>query len=394
MDETPANPSINCAAAQAPMVRRSQRGAESSRLIPSHRFFWYAATFAVIVVSLLLDIVLPRGATAAIGYAIVPVLAAVHRKAGFILAMTALCTLLTWLGYFVEPAGIGWWFSLFDRAMVSMVLWLSFLLATRALGLSSALADRTRSLEQAMAELARSNDELDRFASVVAHDLRGPLNAVGMATQVMLQYGQAKDDPETADCLRSIQREMQWMSQLVQRLLTYGRVGGGALRISECDCNAALSAAKASLSALLTQSQAVVTRDPLPVIQADPVLIEELFQNLIENAIKYRRSCPPAIHVSAERDGDRWVIAVRDNGVGIEPENADRIFSAFTQTNRRKEGGVGLGLATCKRIVERHGGSISATSVLNEGSTFWIRLPAGADSATTRAASEPAPVAI
>jgi signal transduction histidine kinase len=350
--------------------------------IPGRPLFWHSATIAAVLCSLVLDLTLPRGATAAIGYAIVPVLAAIHRKARLVLGLTALCTALTWLGYLCEPAGVGWWFSLFDRAMVSMVLWLSYLLVTHRLGLAAALADRTEALEQAMAELARSNEELDRFSSVVAHDLRGPLNAIGLAAQA-IQYGGKQHDPETADCLRHIQREMQWMSQLVQSLLAYGRVGGGALRISACDCNAALSAAELSLSALLSNAQAVVTHDALPVIQADAVLITELFQNLIENAVKYRGQRAPAIHLFGHRDADSWIIGVRDNGVGIEPENAERIFSAFTQTRRLSEGGIGLGLATCKRIVERHGGSISVTSVVDEGSTFWIRLPAGADASAT-----------
>ncbi len=357
-----------------------------------YRPFWHAATFAIVIAALLLDLMLPRGATAAIAYAIVPVLAAVHRDMRLLLLMTALCTVLTWTGYLLEPPGSAWWFSIFDRAMVSMVLWLSYLLVARQMMLAAALDDRTRALELAMAELARSNDELDRFGSVVAHDLRGPLNAVGLAAQAAILHGRGTHDPETAEWLRSIQREMQWMSQLVQSLLSYGRVGGSALRISACDCNAALVATKLALSALLSSTEAVVTHDDLPVLQADPVLIAELFQNLIENAVKYRAERAPVIHISAHRDAKDWVIAVRDNGVGIEPENAERIFSAFTQTRRRSAGGIGLGLATCKRIVERHGGAISVTSVLGEGSTFWIRLPAGADAAAVApVAAEPAP---
>jgi signal transduction histidine kinase len=308
--------------------------------------------------------------------------------------MTALCTALTWLGYLLEPRGVDWWFSLFDRAMVSMVLWLSYLLVAHRLGLAVALADRTEALEQAMTELSRSNEELDRFASVVAHDLRGPLNAVALAAQALIYHGRGKHDPETVEWLHSIQREMRWMSQLVQSLLTYGRIGGGALRLGSCDCNAALTEAKLSLSALLSNAEALVTDDSLPVIQADPVLIAELFQNLIENAVKYRGERAPEIHVSAHLDSKYWVISVRDNGAGIEPANADRIFNAFTQVRRRGEGGIGLGLATCKRIVERHGGSISVTSVIDEGSTFWIRLPIGADAAVAPVAPEPAPAAL
>jgi signal transduction histidine kinase len=353
---------------------------------------WHLAIGAVVVASLVLDIVLPRGATAAIGYAVVPVLSAVHRKIRFVLVMTALCTALTWIGYLLEPPGSAWWFSLFDRAMVSMVLWLSFLLVARQMGLSEALAQRTGELELATLELARSNQDLDHFASRVAHDLRGPLQAIGLATQVVIRHGREHNDPEAVEWLESMQREMQWMSQLVQRLLTYGRMGGSAVSISDCDCNAVLVTAEQSLSGLLSSTQAAVTHDELPVLQADPVLMAELFQNLIENAVKYRGPLAPAIHFSAERDADGWLISVRDNGVGIEPENATRIFDAFTQARRSGAGGIGLGLATCKRIIERHGGAITVTSVLNEGSTFWIRLPAGANAPTPPARSRASPV--
>src|SRR5205814_8628502 len=122
---------------------------------------------------------------------------------------------------------------------------------------------------------------------------------------------------------------------------------------------------------------ATVTHDPLPTIQADGVLIRQLFQNLIENAIKYRRQEPPRIHLSAQRQEMGWTIDVSDNGIGIDPDNAETIFRPFRQLNRKSggAGGVGLGLSTCRRIAQRHGGRIWVTSAAGEGSTFHVELP-------------------
>src|SRR2546423_2936542 len=131
------------------------------------------AIFAAIGLFLILDLKLPRGATAAIGYALVPVLAATKRNIAFVVALTFACTALTWIGFLFEPPGVPWWFSAFDRSMVSMVLWLICLLVSRRLALMA-------SLDLALADLTRSNQELDRFASVAAHDLRGPLSAISL----------------------------------------------------------------------------------------------------------------------------------------------------------------------------------------------------------------------
>jgi len=327
--------------------------------------------FAAIGLFLVLDLVLPRGATAAIGYALVPVMAAVKRRSRFVFALTILCTGLTWIGYFFEPPGSAWWFSVFDRAMVSMVLWLTFLLVVRRLAVMTTLDD-------AIDELARSNQELDRFGSVVAHDLRGPLTAISLLTQLVARDEQGHLSPDTERSLGDIQKEVRSMSQLVERLLAYGRVGGAELRLGPCDCEAALDAALLALSGTLQKENATVSHDPLPTIRADCILMRQLFQNLIENAIKYRGEQAPRIHLSARRESGGWVVEVRDNGMGIDPGKAEAIFEPFTQLKRGSggAGGIGLGLPTCRRIVERHGGRIWVTSTVGEGSTFHVKLPA------------------
>jgi signal transduction histidine kinase len=321
------------------------------------------------------DLLVQRGATPAIGYAIVPVLAGGCRRRGVIVGLTVTCTVLTWLGFVLEPPGVAWWMSAFDRSMLCLVLWLALLLVLRRLALIDALAERTSALEAAADELSRSNAELDRFASVVAHDLRGPLNTIGLSAQLLAACRPGPADPDTDACVKGIRSEIDRMNAMIQRLLRYGHVGGGALRATACECDAVLAAVRRSLAVTLDGCGAAVTHDPLPVVRADPVLLAALFQNLIENAVKYRAADrPPVVHVSASREADRWVIAVRDNGIGIKPADRESIFRPFTQLRDAARDGVGLGLATCQRIVRRHGGRIWVESTPGQGSTFFFTL--------------------
>jgi light-regulated signal transduction histidine kinase (bacteriophytochrome) len=322
------------------------------------------------------DIVMPRGATPAIGYALVLVLAGGSRSHSVVFGIAAACTVLTWAGFVLEPAGAARWMSAFDRSMVASVLWLAALLVSRRLSLITALAEGTRALERANNELSRSNAELDRFASVVAHDLRGPLNGISLITKLLSQSCRDILDPEKNDWLASVQSEINGMSQLIERLLAYGRIGCGAVRLSSCDCEGVLSAVTRSLAADLKSADATVTHDPLPIVRADPVLISELMQNLIENAVKYRGEEPPHVHISAVHNADEVVVTVQDNGIGIPEADRDTVFRAFTQLKEARGGtGVGLGLATCKRIVQRHGGRIWVEAVSDRGSAFKFALP-------------------
>ncbi len=322
------------------------------------------------------DGVLPRGATVAIGYCAVPVIAAGARSRYFLLSMTVLCTVLTWIASFLEPEGYAGWGAAFDRVMVTGVLWSTFLLVLRR----AVLMQREMALRNAKRELERSNEELSKFASVVAHDLRAPLNTIGLLMQLLSSSNCIQTDPQCAADVDSIQTELGQMNDFIQSLLVYGRVGSGELRLRECDCSAILCDVRRRLRADLERSGAEISNDPLPVIRADPTLIAELFQNLIENGVKYRGEAAPRIHVSASPRGDGWAISVRDNGIGIRPEDLARIFEPFQQvaTGEGRGHGAGLGLATCRQIVARHGGRIWAESRLGEGTviTFTIRAEA------------------
>lgn len=343
----------------------------------------YILSIATTALFFAADIILPRGATAAIGYCLVPAIAAKTRR-GFMLAMVLVSTVLTWVGLFLEPTtSSGWeagsplWQSAFDRAMVTGVIWLTFFLVLRRAETISQLMRQTQALKNMSSELERSNGELASFASVVAHDLRGPLNTVGMFTQLLSGSNQIKADVEYGEYLEVIQAEVTRMSGLILSLLSYARVGSRGLKRQECDGKSVLRDVQRNLAADLERCHVEVSTDPLPVIWADPILIAQLFQNLLENSIKYRGETEPRIHVSATEQPECWLFSVRDNGIGLKSEDSERIFDPFYQTDagQSRGSGMGLGLATCKRIIELHGGHIHVQSKPGEGATFFFTIP-------------------
>jgi light-regulated signal transduction histidine kinase (bacteriophytochrome) len=166
------------------------------------------------------------------------------------------------------------------------------------------------------------------------------------------------------------------MNRLISDLLTYSRVGTRAEPIESVDCNAVLATARSNLRAAIEESGATITADRLPTVVADETQLEQLFQNLLGNAIKFRAARPLEIHVGAERWGEGWLFRVRDNGIGIEPRHAERIFLIFQRLHGREEyPGTGIGLALCQKIVERRGGRIWVESEPGQGSTFCFSLP-------------------
>jgi len=166
------------------------------------------------------------------------------------------------------------------------------------------------------------------------------------------------------------------MQRLIQDLLTYSRVGTRGRSFEPTDCNEVLGAAVANLQASIQESGALVTHEELPTVAADASQQAQLFQNLVGNAIKFRSEAPPRVHVSAERQPGQWAFAVRDNGIGFDPEFSDRIFIIFQRLHSRSEyPGTGIGLALCKKIVERHGGKIWVESKANQGATFRFTIP-------------------
>jgi PAS domain S-box-containing protein len=225
-------------------------------------------------------------------------------------------------------------------------------------------------------ELARSNAELEQFAYVASHDLQEPLRMVASYTQLLERRYKGKLDADADDFIGFAVDGANRMQQLIQDLLSYSRVTtrGKALCLTQTE--AACNAAVQNLQQSIKEANASVRVGALPSVQADATQLTQLFQNLIGNAIKYRNERKPEIQVAARLDGSDWIFTVHDNGIGIEPQYFDRIFKMFQRLHTRKEySGTGIGLAVCRKIVERHGGRIWVESEPGQGSTFHFSLP-------------------
>jgi PAS domain S-box-containing protein len=234
-------------------------------------------------------------------------------------------------------------------------------------------------LARKIEELSRSNEELSLFAYVASHDLQEPLRMVASYTQLLARRYKGRLDADADEFIAFAVDGATRMQKLIQDLLAFSRVGSKPVVVRNASSEAALLRAIGNLRAAIEESGAVVTHDPLPPVQADEAQIVQLFQNLVGNAIKYQSSGAPRVHISASRDGaTRWLFSVTDNGIGISPEYFDRIFGMFQRLHQRDEfAGTGIGLAICKKIVERHGGRISVQSEPGLGSTFKFSLAAG-----------------
>lgn len=231
-------------------------------------------------------------------------------------------------------------------------------------------------LHRTLEDLSRSNADLEQFASVASHDLQEPLRAVTGMVQLLQQRYQGQLDARADEYIGLAVEAAARMQHLISDLLTFSRVQRRGKPFEPTAVEAALHGALDNLRVALAESAAVVTHDPLPTVQADPAQLTQLFQNLLGNAIKFRSEEPPQIHVSAERRPGAWCFAVRDNGIGIAPDYFERIFVIFQRLYpRRVYPGTGIGLALCKKIVERHGGQIWVDSHLGHGATFCFTIP-------------------
>ena len=232
-------------------------------------------------------------------------------------------------------------------------------------------------LAKTVEELKRSNDDLQQFAYVSSHDLQEPLRMVSSYTQLLAKRYKRRLDSDADEFIAFAVDGCNRMQGLIQDLLAYSRAGTNEKKLRKVSSENALQKALINLRAAITQSGAVVTHDALPAITTDETQFTQIFQNLVGNAIKYRRAEVPRVHVSAARnDGNEWTFSVRDNGLGIDPQYFERIFVLFQRLHGRDEfEGTGIGLAVCKRIVERLRGKIWVESQLEKGSTFYFTLP-------------------
>jgi PAS domain S-box-containing protein len=231
-------------------------------------------------------------------------------------------------------------------------------------------------LARQAAELARSNAELEQFAYVASHDLQEPLRMVASYTQLLARrYGDRLDD-DAREFIGYAVDGVTRMQALINDLLAYSRVGRREITPGTVDLQKLLERVLITLGPAIEEAEAQVTYDPLPELPGDAVQLSQLFQNLIGNALKFRTEVPPRVRVDVQEEGDEWLFCVRDNGIGIPPEFAQRIFDIFQRLHTRDQyPGTGIGLAICKRIVERHGGRIWVESADGAGSTFHFTLP-------------------
>jgi PAS domain S-box-containing protein len=233
------------------------------------------------------------------------------------------------------------------------------------------------SLRKYSEELVRSNAELEQFSYVVSHDLQAPIHTInGFAELLYEDYADPLDD-EARRMLTYILSAAQRMRDLIKDVLDYSRIDSRGGALAPTSVQEALDAALSNVDADIRETQAEITHSPLPTVQGDKLLLMQLLQNLIGNAIKFRREdVRPRVHIEAVQKGGEWIFRVEDNGVGICSANANRVFGAFQRAASIGKNGSGLGLAICKKIIERHTGRIWVESEPGVGSTFYFSLPA------------------
>lgn len=231
-------------------------------------------------------------------------------------------------------------------------------------------------LKKQTRELFRSNTELEQFTYVASHDLQEPLRMVSSYVQLIARRYKDKLDVNANDFIGYAVDGTNRMQMLIKDLLTYSRIGSHGKDFGPTDCEVVLKRTLDGLQVPIRKSGAIVQHDPLPTLIADDLQLGELFQNLISNAIKFHNKQSPFIYVSVEEKVSEWIFAVRDNGIGIDPKYSARIFIIFQRLHNKEQfSGTGIGLAICKKIVDRHGGSIWMESQHGKGATFYFTIP-------------------
>ncbi|MDP4266712.1 MAG: ATP-binding protein [Bacteroidota bacterium] len=230
-------------------------------------------------------------------------------------------------------------------------------------------------LEKYNNDLKRSNEELENFAYVASHDLQEPLRMVSSFTQLLDRKYAGSLDNEAHEYINFAVDGANRMQQLINDLLDYSRIKTKAKPFEAVDCNIILGRVRAFLNLKITENSALITNDELPTVIGDENQLTRLFQNIIENGIKFRRNISPLIHISAKDERDYWLFSISDNGIGIDPEFKNKVFVIFKRLHSRTDyPGTGIGLAICKKIVEQHNGQIWFESEPGKGTTFFFTI--------------------
>lgn len=229
-------------------------------------------------------------------------------------------------------------------------------------------------------QLRQSNEDLRQFATVASHDLQAPLRSIGAFADLLVRRYAGRLDDDADDFLRYIVQNVSTMRGLINELLAYARAGSQDYAPARVSTSDALKQAISNLTSEVEESGGTIDFDDLPMVNADPGQLTQVFQNLLSNSLKYRkRDHPPRVRVSATRENTRWLISVADNGLGFNPAEAEAVFTPFRRLHGSGYPGSGIGLAICKRIVERNGGEIWADAAEGGGSIFLFTLPASSD---------------
>ena len=252
----------------------------------------------------------------------------------------------------------------------------------KAVGLRGIIVDISthkqieKELKETLNKLEQSNAELEQFAYVASHDLQEPLRMIASYTQLLARRYQGKLDADADEFIGYAVDGAHRMQKLINDLLSYSRVTTGSRPFEMTECETIVDQALLNLQLAIEESDTTITRDPLPTVMVDPPQLVRLFQNLIGNAIKFRRDAAPEIHIGARKEGNEWLFSVRDNGIGIDPQHSDRVFIIFRRLHSKAEyPGTGIGLSICRKIVERHGGKIRVEPNDDNGSTFYFTIP-------------------
>jgi signal transduction histidine kinase len=275
-------------------------------------------------------------------------------------------------GFFAMESGISL-FAFANIVLFTTVIWWNAKLLFRA---EEERLKAMEKLKRTTMDLERSNTELQQFAYVASHDLTEPLRMVVSYLDLLNIKAEKKLGDEEREFIGYATDGARRMQNLIQDLLAYARVDTRRQALEPTDCERVLESVLANLKLAIAESNTVVEHEPLPTVPADVVQLTQVFQNLIGNAIRFHGKAAPRIHVGAGRRDGEWIFHVKDNGIGIDPKNFERIFVLFQRLHTRQEyPGTGMGLAICKKIIERHGGHMWVESKPGDGTTFFFSIP-------------------